>query len=125
MQVAFEFNEDARPLLILLRFKGFERYASFPVVLPKRYLAVRRRLDEEELGAAVHEEEELCVALMVRVCSDDDFLREIMFGNKNALPYNAQRLWESLKAGEDCGFAFRDALLEAGHTDLADIMFGT
>jgi hypothetical protein len=36
------------------------------------------------------------------------------------LPQPSTQLAEALYAGEDCSFALRDALLESGHTELAD-----
>lgn len=55
-----------------------------------------------------------------------DLLRHIAgnpfrpFRKGDALPAAACRLAEALGAGEDCSFALRDALLEAGNVELAE-----
>jgi hypothetical protein len=65
-------------------------------------------------------------ALAVERVEQAKLLREIA-GNpfrplmpREPLPLTVVQLAESLYAGEDCAFALHDALLEAGHTELAE-----
>jgi hypothetical protein len=80
-------------------------YAAYCLVRESPWWAVRPPLGASELA---------------------DLLRHIAgnpfrdFPRSNAMPAAVCRLAEALYAGEDCSFALRDALLEAGQVELAE-----